>query len=737
MKKFTFVLLLFTLLSVSCNNDDLEDLIRIPPLGDNSSILKESRLRVISASASSTNPEFPITNSYDGNVETFYESSAITTGGDYFPITLTYSFTGEQDLDYIKYTPKQSSARGSITSFSLEVIREGNFAYTHLGEFTLDGLAETSFIELERVNKVKSVRFIIHSATDNVITCSEMLFYNNAKESFDPLTIFTDELCEEIKPGVDQAAIDTIPIQFYQTLANKIREGYSGYDKEFRVREYTPLMNPSTQAKKYKIVPYSSLDYPTGIYVEPNEDLVVFMGYTFGKRLRLVIQNLDDGYNVESFPLKNGTNLITSQRGGLAYVQYPSSDGTGNPIKIHIASGKINGYFDIAKHASEEWQPRLNAATYKYFDLVGRMTHINFPVESFKEYTPSGLALTEVTDSIVFYQHQLLGLYKYNTPISNRLYMHVHEEEDMYMYATSFRTAYHLSTLPEVANPELLKTTALWGPAHEIGHVNQTRPGFLWVGMTEVSNNLFSQYTQQRFQLETRLSTEVVGTYANRFEKAYNELLNQADSTHFLCSDVFCKLVPFWQLQLYFDNEGYSPDLYPDFFEGLRKKDEGADRPLSQGELQLDFVRRICDITKLDLLDYFKAWRMLTPILTIIEQDSYEYNVVVTPDMISALEKEIVLKGYPKPTHKIEYIQDHNADCYRNSSEIIAGQVATNGLTITTSGWQNVVAYEVFIADELVAVHTTSSFLIPTLTGCKVYAVSALGTKIVLDLGNV
>lgn len=733
MKNFTLIFLLSAFVFASCNDDDKDEAVmKIPPLGDNSSIVRESRLRVVSSNSTSTNPEFPITKSCDEDKESYFESSAINGGADYFPIRISYRFTGETDLDYIKYTPKPNSTRGSITRFYIDVVREGSSAYSRLGEFTLDGSAETSIIELERVTKVKAVQFVISSAVDNIVTCSDMQFWNNSKDSFDPLTIFTDELCREVKPEVDQAAIDTIPIKFYKNLAEIVKIGYPENHKEYRLREFKPYTNPLSYARITKATPYSILDNPTGIYVDENEDIVVFMGQTYGKRLRILIQNLDNGYRIESFSLKVGANTITSTYGGLLYVQYLTLDGTGEPVDMHFAGGKINGYFDTNRHPSSEWAERLNSAPYKFFDLVGKMSHMCYPVESFKQFTPDGAELAAVTDSIVFFQHQLMGLYKYKTPISNRLYMHVHYNDEMYMYATTYLTAYHVGTLNQIANPALLKTTALWGPAHEIGHINQTRPGFLWAGMTEVSNNLYSQYTQQRFGLETRLASEKVGTYVNRFEKAYNELLNNVDSTHLMCDDVFCKLVPFWQLQLYFGTAGHFSDLYPDFFDGLRKKDEAATIPLTNGELQLDFVKRMCDIAKLNLIDFFTAWGMLTPLEETID-DYGEKTIVITPEMIAALKKDIETKAYAKPVHRIEYIQDNNIDNYKNNSEIVTGQVSIDNLTVTATGWQNVVAYEVYVADKLVAVHTASTFTVSTMTNCKIYAISAMGTKVALN----
>ena len=41
--------------------------------------------------------------------------------------------------------------------------------------------------------------------------------------------------------------------------------------------------------------------------------------------------------------------------------------------------------------------------------------------------------------------------------------------------------------------------TRCWGPAHEVGHCNQTRPGLKWSGLTEVSNNIMSLFIQTSF----------------------------------------------------------------------------------------------------------------------------------------------------------------------------------------------------------------------------------------------
>ena len=104
----------------------------------------------------------------------------------------------------------------------------------------------------------------------------------------------------------------------------------------------------------------------------------------------------------------------------------------------------------------------------------------------------------------------------------------------------------------DVCDPNVLKTTGCWGPAHEIGHCNQTRPGVKWIGLTEVTNNIMSEYVQTTiFGQPSRIQTEDMGAvYRNRYSKAWNGIIvpkaSHADFKNLDDSeDVFCKLVPF------------------------------------------------------------------------------------------------------------------------------------------------------------------------------------------------
>ena len=223
------------------------------------------------------------------------------------------------------------------------------------------------------------------------------------------------------------------------------------------------------------------LDNPTGISVKANETLVVLVGDTHGKNIALKVQNLDvpggDGFGGITYPLNQGVNKLIMREKGLIYVMYHTStldDVSAAPIKIHFASGTVNGYFDSEKHQGR-WGELINKATDRYFDVLGKYAHLTFETTDLKSYAGSnGDKLIAAYDKIAYSQQQLLGLEKYDKMFKNRTYLNVMYHS--YMYATSYHTAYHKSTMNAIADPGNLQTNACWGPALEIGHCNQTRP---------------------------------------------------------------------------------------------------------------------------------------------------------------------------------------------------------------------------------------------------------------------
>lgn len=208
--------------------------------------------------------------------------------------------------------------------------------------------------------------------------------------------------------------------------------------------------------------------------------MIVFVGETNSYSLSIKVQDLNkphgDGYgNASFYSLAEGMNKLKMKNKGLVYVFYHTPDYKfAPPVKIHFATGQVNGYYDSQKHQPSDWARLLNVAKDPYFDVLGEYAHLTFPAEDFRTYAGNdGPELIAAYDDLVWLEQDFMGLMKYDRHPVNRAYFHVIYTS--YMYSTSYRTAYNVSTTSSILKLSTLKSSP-WGPAHELGHTNQTRP---------------------------------------------------------------------------------------------------------------------------------------------------------------------------------------------------------------------------------------------------------------------
>ena len=362
----------------------------------------------------------------------------------------------------------------------------------------------------------------------------------------------------------------------------------------------------------------------------------------------------------------------------------------------------------------------------KTFVVLGEHAHLTFPTDGYRKHAANnGDKLIAAFDELVRIEKEFLGLVKYNRPTVNRAYFHAMYTS--YMYSTSYRTTYNVGD-PNVVKGLLdinqLKASP-WGPAHEMGHSFQTRPGFKWHGMTEVTNNVHSLWVQTQWGNASRIESEDMGRYNNRYEKAYNNSFVKG-TPHPGEDDVFCKLVSLWQLQLYFANARGQVDTYKDLYEKVRAS---PNKP-NAGEQQLEFVKMMCDITQQDLTAFFRKWGYLSPFDQTID-DYGNARILITQSQIDETVAGIKSKNYPPLTEKMEYICDSNWEVFKNRLSVQQGTATKSGARITMLNWKNVAAYEVYEADKLVFVSNKPSFnLDNSVTGnTKVYAIAYDGNK--------
>lgn len=76
------------------------------------------------------------------------------------------------------------------------------------------------------------------------------------------------------------------------------------------------------------------------------------------------------------------------------------------------------------------------------------------------------------------------------------------------MHTDGVGAAFHTSTMKDLANPDRVREKRL---GHELGHVNQVRPGFKWASSSEVTNDVCSAWVQYTFTPQRlRLEHEAV-----------------------------------------------------------------------------------------------------------------------------------------------------------------------------------------------------------------------------------
>lgn len=187
-----------------------------------------------------------------------------------------------------------------------------------------------------------------------------------------------------------------------------------------------------------------------------------------------------------------------------------------------------------------------------------------------------------------------------------------------------------------------------------------------WGGMMEVSNNIFTMLCTTTLGNESRLRQQ------NTYQKARETILDKGisymdfpgkagsntnqyggqDNT-----DVFQRLVPFWQLYLYFKEQGYT-DFYPDLMIAMRRQSPKSNNNPNKEYLDmLEFCRLACQVSKTDLTDFFQRWGFFY----VGEIDINDYgwrNYNVSQKDVDDVKSAIAEMKLPKPKKDISLMED-------------------------------------------------------------------------------
>lgn len=495
---------------------------------------------------------------------------------------------------------------------------------------------------------------------------------------------------------------------------------------EFTVHASEPLQQMS---KRLKIGSFDPFEHPTGLHFSKGELVTVSMKGKPSTPVKLhVISFGKHKPEGDVYELEAGEVSFRPEHDGLAYIDYTADDfKAAPPVKVTIEGGKMNGVF-TEKSSNEEWKKMLAGASSPYLDLYGKYVHLVFPVQALREHCPeNGAELLALYDRLIGAELKVIGMGYKNERTPNHVFGRV--VDSGYMFADGMGAGFNdkaialVTDMKKLLDPKYLEA-GFWGIAHEFGHVLQTRPGFKWLGMTEVTNNLLAMVAS--YEVDPRLlrlevlpcndgHARLKGGRYNLFtksaliDKELYQLQARGDTghSHVTGGDVFVRLIPLWQLYLYCQEAGQgNRDFYPEFHAWLRT--EGKD-DVSAGQHQLNFMREACRINKLDLSDYFEAVGMLKPI-DVEFKDYGTGRLKMTAEECAEVKKEA--SKYPKPASPvIQYMNANNMACYRDRLPLAGPSQPGQGVKLEKERcmvdhgvWKNAVAYEVYEGGKLVGI---------------------------------
>lgn len=708
----------------------------------------DTKLTISDATATSYQSGEPISNAYDGNTSTLWHSAYYSTS---FPVNATFMLSTASHVDYVKYTPRTSGTNGNFQEVTVYVSSAATTNYssvtTEVTTVNLNGGSGEAYIFLGEsgVDNVRSIRLCIKSGSGGFASAAEIAFYQADRTMQNTLAnYFDDALCTQLKSTITSA--DGIEDATVKTLVSSLLSDAENY-KKYRVGEFEPYEKLSTVRARLKISnEYCAYENPTGIYFKPNETIyVIAEGISSSDSPSLIIKNWGKANDSEaqsqsSFMLHNGLNTITPTHRGNGYVSYYSDNYATLPnVKLHFINATVTGYFDLDRgDTNADWKKLLNSATSDILDVRTKRLQVAFPLETFKANCPNnGVELAKAYDEIVRREREVMGLLYFNKEPKNRQFFRV--VHSGFMFADGIGAAVVKSSVGACisGNPSNLD---FWGMAHELGHNNQLNRSFKWVGCGETTNNIYSAWVQyclgnkNSLRLEDERSgiDEYSGMRGGRFEAYLEEgvrkgiswqlqdgpdyhgttpetktVQNEDYSGNKTSSyvsvqtrnyDHFLKCVPLWQLQLYTHLAGRSPNMYGKVMEGMRKL---SDNSLSNGQLQIQFMKLVCDSTQLNLLPFFEKAGMLRPINAYIEDYSPGW-LKINASMINTLKRHVLNKGYADVTDEVNYITAHNWQTFANRTPL-SGSTLGSGCTasgsfvkVDHSVWKNAVAFETY-----------------------------------------
>ncbi len=751
-----------------------------------SGLIVEGDYPVKPTGATSTNyqPGSDIKLSYDDDVTTIFHSKW-TSADTHFPFEMKYNFTGQEEINYIEYVPRPGGGNGCFGEFELYVADDqARSNFEKIDDFNFNGSSQPNHMMIPGNRKPTAVKFLIKSGVHGDVSCAEMRFMRyNTESALDRqlLEVFTDITCSELKKGVTEEQIQALDPAFQRVAEALLNGTYDPLEKSFRIHEYSAYSNPTEWNGRLMTKIYSNWDNPMGIGVKKGEKVLILVGETHGNNLSVQIvgeqgtaaeKNVRPQNQGTFHSLRPGVNQIEADQEGQLFLMYTAvpSAPTSKPIKVHVplGQGSLAGYWSLNEHKTDEkFSEIISKTNGKYFCVVGDRMILYFKRTLFKRKIVD--AITQ-WDNIITWQQNFMGIEDVRPAQWNNHLAGVSMEEGCgYMWASDWCMGFvdYKIQSEDIMGLNNFNAQAdnAWGPAHEMGHVNQT--AINWASTTESSNNLFSNYVLYRFGKYNSRGRGLAYRFKAVYEMGHswasmlNELstgpeIPRKSNGEYFDEDTGIHMRMNWQLWNYYHRVRKDEKFFGRVFKIMREL--GLDEGENCGKKQLEFAVACSQAAGEDLTDFFEAWGFFRPLNSTVSQyGNYPYRVTI--DMINNA-KERMAK-YPKPKHALEYIEDRNGNegpkpgdyafdmvgnlgyytAYEQNLKVASNASATvSGNNVTTVNCENAVAIEVRVKKgasygEIRYASNYLTFTIPSkiqTAGCGVYAVQADGTRILL-----
>ena len=468
--------------------------------------------------ASSSQSNQGIARLFDGNTNTAWASKYGVSEDK--PVTVTMSFNGKERVDYIVYTPRQTSGTtGTWQKYTVIITAQGK---TYTQNITSDGDTTPDTIKLETPVSPDKIEIRITEALNNCASGAELTCYRAGTGKDELKQVFADEVYSELKPGVTQEDVNKLTNVFCKRIAQGLLDGT--YSTEYRAASYPCRLSYRVLSDEWNAPGkyYSQIDNPTGINFRTGTKRAVYVsGIPDDISVQLAIvawyngkdgNNFDGAYpHTTDYTLHNGLNIIdyTYDYDGLAYIKYYADTRAryeqGVPdIKVHFISGEENGILTLKKTNNEMYEMCNKAANWGNvcIDVLGSRVQSIWTSAGMRDYCKASDGTSygyrqyiNLLDSLVAWEHRQLGLEKYNRIPDNHTMAFTNYV--YYMFQTTMGVSFHHNQESRVLNCQTMMLKdwdAIWGFSHEWGHQHQMHPYACWGGLGEVSNNIFSYY---------------------------------------------------------------------------------------------------------------------------------------------------------------------------------------------------------------------------------------------------